>query len=61
MFLDNIKNIGADAIKQIENEIAKVTNPNGRIPPTEIKLRGIYDDCHINITIDLFYKENTQN
>lgn len=58
MFLDNIKNIGNDAVKQIENEIAKAKKSNEPVEPAEIKLRGRYGDCHIIITINLFYGEN---
>ena len=55
MYLDNIENIGNDAVKQIENEIAKITNSNGRIPPTEITLQGKCEDCNIEFNINLFY------
>ncbi len=58
MIYSNIEKIGSLAVKQIEKEIKNAKKQNEIIEPMEITLRGIYDDCNIIVTINLFYTQD---
>jgi hypothetical protein len=55
LIYDNIEKIGAITIKQIEKEIENEKKQNKFVEPAEMKFRGIYDDCHVIVTIELKY------
>ncbi len=55
MIYNNIEKIGSLAVKQIEKEIKNAKKQNEIIEPTEITLKGIYDNCNIKFNIELKY------